>query len=166
MNRAGVKESVEGLEELLGPAAPAHTDIAGIVIGRLIGFRESSVPLVVYAGQPGVVAIPARSVVDLHGGHIGRDVVLMFEHGDPNSPIVMGSLRGSDAWPLPEQPGQVEIDVDRQRLIISAAHELVLRCGEASITLTREGRVDIRGTYVVSHAKGVNRIKGGSVQIN
>ena len=42
----------------------------------------------------------------------------------------------------------------------------MLRCGKASITLTREGKVLIKGAYLSSRSSGVNRIKGGSVQIN
>jgi hypothetical protein len=49
---------------------------------------------------------------------------------------------------------------------VQAAEELVLRCGDASITLTRAGKIILRGTYLLSRSSGVNRIKGGSVQIN
>jgi hypothetical protein len=42
----------------------------------------------------------------------------------------------------------------------------VLRCGKASITLTSAGKVLIRGTYVLSRSSGVNKIKGGSIQLN
>jgi hypothetical protein len=42
----------------------------------------------------------------------------------------------------------------------------VLQCGSASLTLRRDGRVLIRGAYVETHSRGVNRIKGGSVKIN
>jgi hypothetical protein len=55
---------------------------------------------------------------------------------------------------------------DGRRVEIEAADELVLRCGEASITLTRDGRITICGTYVETRARGTNRIRGGSVQIN
>ena len=44
--------------------------------------------------------------------------------------------------------------------------QIVLRCGEASITLTRAGKVLIRGAYVLSRSSGTNRIQGGSVEIN
>ena len=40
------------------------------------------------------------------------------------------------------------------------------RSPEASITLTRAGKVLIQGSYVSSRSTGVNRIKGGSVQLN
>jgi hypothetical protein len=160
------RKSVEDLEQLVGPTRPEYERIDGIVVGRLIGLRESHIPLVVYPGQPAVAAVPARTVVDMRGEHIGREVVLSFERGDPSCPIVMGCLKPDRSWPLPARPEQVEVDVDGERLIISSTQEIVLRCGKSSITLTRQGRVDIRGTYVVTHSKGVNRIKGGSVQIN
>jgi hypothetical protein len=53
-----------------------------------------------------------------------------------------------------------------RRLEIEGTDEVVLRCGEASITLRRNGRVVMRGTYVESRSKGTNRIKGGVVLIN
>ena len=50
--------------------------------------------------------------------------------------------------------------------MVSARDQLVLRCGKASVTLTRAGKVLIEGTYVLSRSSGVNKIKGGSVQLN
>ncbi len=75
-------------------------------------------------------------------------------------------LRGSTAWPLTDSPAQVEVDADGQRLVVSAKEQLVLRCGKASITLTKAGKVTIEGSYVSSRSTGVNRVKGGSVQLN
>jgi phage baseplate assembly protein gpV len=141
--------------------------ITGILIGEMIAMRDDArTPLIVYPGQPGTAALAARSVVDLHGAHIGKQVVLMFERGNPARPIVMGVLREGEGWPLEERPGQVEVDADGGRLIVSAKEQVVLRCGKASITLTKAGKVLIEGTYVLSRSTGVNRIKGGSVHIN
>jgi hypothetical protein len=58
------------------------------------------------------------------------------------------------------------VDADGERLLITARHQLVLRCGKAAITLTQAGKVLIEGTYLSSRSTGVNRIKGGSVQLN
>jgi hypothetical protein len=102
----------------------------------------------------------------VHGAHIGRQVVLVFERGDPRQPIIVGCLQRAEGWPLAPQPGQVEVETDGSRLIVSAREQLVLRCGKASVTLTKAGKVIIHGEYVVSRSTGVNRIKGGSVQIN
>jgi Domain of unknown function (DUF6484) len=138
-----------------------------ITIGELIALTDNgSTPLVVYRDQPGTAAIAARTVVDLSGQHIGRPLVLMFEDADPMKPLVMGVLRTGEAWPIADQPGQVEVDADGNRLIVSAKEQLVFRCGKASITLTRAGKVLIDGTYILSRSSGANRIKGGSVEIN
>jgi hypothetical protein len=56
--------------------------------------------------------------------------------------------------------------VDGRTVALTGEEEVVLRCGKASITLTREGKVLIRGEYLLSRSTGVNRIKGGAVQIN
>ena len=60
----------------------------------------------------------------------------------------------------------IDHQVIEERHVFSARREIVLRCGKASITLTRSGKVIIRGTQVSTHATGTNRIKGGSVRIN
>ena len=147
-------------------AAPARA-VHGVTVGELLGLTDSGrTALVVFPGQPGTAALAARTVVDLHGAHVGKQVVLMFEAADPGRPIVMGVLRADEGWPLEAKPGQVDVDIDGERLVVSARDQLVLRCGKASITLTSAGKVLISGTFVASSSSGVNRVKGGSVQLN
>jgi len=147
--------------------ASSSSRISGVITGTLIGFKdEGRTPLVLYPGQPGAAAISAAATVDLHGAHLGRQVALMFEGGDPGRPMIVGLVRHSLGWPLPEQPVEVDVDADGERLIVTAKEQMVLRCGRASITLTKAGKVLIHGTYVSHRSTGVLRIKGGSVQIN
>lgn len=175
LGEASVGDSTNWLLPLL--QAPTHAAraadrqqpalIHGVVIGELLALADNAqTPLVRFPGQPGTSAIAARSTVDLHGPHIGQPLVLMFECGDPARPIVMGVLRGAAGWPEAERPGQLDVDADGQRLVVSAKEQLVLRCGKASITLTKAGKVLIEGSYVLSRSTGVNRVKGGSVQLN
>jgi hypothetical protein len=97
----------------------------------------------------------------------------MFEGSDPRKPIVIGLIQHPEES-QPDFPGIIsndpqnplEVQVDGKRLALTAQHEIVLRCGKASITLTRAGKVLIHGEYLLSRSSGVNRIKGGSVQIN
>jgi hypothetical protein len=98
-------------------------------------------------------------VVPLDSGAVGREVVLLFEQGDPGWPLVMGVLRA----PRPEP---VRTEIDGVKLVLTAEREIVLRCGEASITLTRAGKVLIQGTFVLTKSSGANRIKGAAVEIN
>jgi Domain of unknown function (DUF6484) len=149
-------------------AEQSRSEIRGAVArGKLIGFKDDGrTPLVLYRDQPGTAAIPAAAIADLHGAHIGQQVILMFEDGDRSRPIIMGVLRIGPNWPLHEQPGQVEVVADGERLIISAKEQLILECGRASITLTRAGKVIIHGSYISSRSSGLMRIKGGSIQLN
>jgi hypothetical protein len=65
-----------------------------------------------------------------------------------------------------EAPQVIEADVDGRRVRVVAKDEIVLQCGDASITLRRNGRIVIKGTYIETCSEGTNRIKGGQVRIN
>jgi hypothetical protein len=163
-------ESADLLRPLMqGVRTPAEQILPtpGVQIGKLVAIvNEGLTPLVFYAGQPGSAALAARTTVDLHGAHIGKHVVLMFEGADPELPIVMGVLREGSGWPLAQQPAEIEVDADGERMLVSAKNRIVIRCGKASITLTSAGKVLIEGNYLLSRSLGVNRVKGGSVQLN
>jgi hypothetical protein len=60
----------------------------------------------------------------------------------------------------------VRAEIDGERRVIEAEREIVLRCGDASITLTRAGKVIIRGTYILSRSSGYNRMKGAAIDLN
>jgi hypothetical protein len=167
-----------GAEELLlqGEAnylaaepASALGQLPGVVIGSLRGFAESGAPLVEFPGNHTANPVQAKPTVELLEKHIGCEVVLMFEQGDPQRPIILGVIHPPAApadCTSASQAKPVEVKLDGQQLVLSAEQEIVLRCGQASITLTRAGKVLIRGAYLLSRSSGVNRIKGGSVQIN
>jgi hypothetical protein len=55
---------------------------------------------------------------------------------------------------------------DRRKLVLDADEELTIRCGEGSITIRKSGKVLVKGLEIVSHSKGANRIRGGSIQLN
>lgn len=148
-------------------APEAGVPITGIVIGELLALGDDgATAFVCHPAQAGTGAVAARTAVDLHASHIGAAVVLMFEEGDPERPVVMGALRGRAGWPAASAPENVEVDADGRRLVVTARDQLVLRCGQASITLTKAGKVLIDGTYVCSRASGANRVKGASIQLN
>ncbi|HZN61891.1 MAG TPA: DUF6484 domain-containing protein [Planctomycetota bacterium] len=130
----------------------------GVAIGVLAGIDASGRIRVTVPGDE--TPRRARSAALLKPSHVGRDVVLAFEEGDPSKPVVLGVIQ------VPEPESGIQAEVDGDRLTIEGRKEVVLRCGKASITLTRVGKVLIRGSYVLSRSSGVNRIKGGSVQIN
>ena len=154
-------------EDLLLPLLQAGAaPISGPVIGELLAIAgDSTAPLVRFSGQPTPDAVAARSTIDLQGAHVGGQVVLVFEGNDAARPIVVGVLRDPSRNGAVDA-GVVEVQADGERLLVQAKEQLVLRCGKASITLTKAGKVLIEGGYVLSRSTGVNRIKGGSVQLN
>jgi len=99
-------------------------------------------------------------------------VLIIFENEDPELPIIVDVIRetigkagGKDAIAL-EVDKPKDVFMDGKRVTLDAAEEIVLRCGKSSITLTKAGKVLIRGAYLLTRSTGVNRIKGTSVQIN
>jgi hypothetical protein len=151
----------EGETAVLTPpdASERTARIDGVVIGTLAGFAADGAPLVAFPGAAGPV--PARTLAALGPADLGAELALMFEAGDPARPVVAGRLLRPEAEPDP-----VAVERDGERLELTAEREIVLRCGQASITLTRAGKVLIRGAYIFSRSTGVNKIKGGSVQLN
>ena len=137
---------------------------ADVVIGVLMGMDAEGHALVVYPGSPSEVGLAARSIVALQEDDIGREVALLFENGEPTKPLIMGRIFSDNALAKPQSEPLVEMD--GEQLLFSAKREIVLKCGKASITLTRAGKVLIRGSYLLSRSSGVNRIKGGSIQLN
>lgn len=156
------------------PSVEPPKRLDGIVIGVLAGLGTGGEPLVDFDANPREEPVPARSTVGVDEAALGRDVALMFEGGDPTKPILLGLVHRPEPAPPLEGAGEeapvtaepVNVEADGQRVVVSAERELVLRCGNASITLTRAGKILIRGAYVLTRSSGVNRIQGGSVQIN
>ena len=140
--------------------------IEGVIIGKVISCDDSGAVMVDYPDDPFEKPLVAATLNSINAGDINKDVALMFESGNPQRPIIMGRLQRS-AEQVEEYPvDAVNVQLDGKRLTFCAEQEIVLRCGEASITLTRAGKVIIRGEYLLSRSTGTNRIKGGSVQIN
>lgn len=159
-------EALRGVEYQAVQEPPTHAGTS-VTLGVLLALDpDARQPIVTFGDPSSASTVRARTTVDLHGPHVGCQVTLLFENGDLQRPIVTGVLRDRPGWPLDERPGQVQIDTDGERMIVSAQEQLVLRCGKASITLTKAGKVLIQGSYVSSRSTGVNRIKGGSVQLN
>jgi hypothetical protein len=153
----------EKSEESVIRAEPHGSVIPGVMVGTLTGFEEAGAPLVTLGVGTERRPTQARSTVQLTVSQIGHEVALVFEQGDLARPIILGCMRPQSRA---NREGKLEATLDGEHVVLSAEREMVLRCGKSSITLTRAGKVIIRGAYLLSRSSGVNRIKGGSVQIN
>jgi len=150
--------------------------IAGVVIGSFVGVDESGELLVDFPGNPSGKYLSAQSIVALNDKEAGRNIVLMFEAGDPLKPVILGALQPKPAnaptasdnqEPHPQPIGNAfEVKTEGDRILFNAKSEIVFKCGKASIVLTKAGKILLRGAYLLARSSGVNRIKGASVQIN
>jgi hypothetical protein len=140
--------------------------LPAVRVGWIVGWSADGWT-VDFPGNPGDPVV-ARSTIALDAAAIQRavetrqGVVLVFERGRADLPIVLGLVQSPIADALPT----MRVDADGKRLELEAKDEIVLRCGPSSITLRRNGRVLIKGECIETRASGRNRIKGGSVQIN
>ena len=134
-------------------AAPA-TRPADLVIGTLVGLGDDGAPLVDFAGNPAGAPVRAMATARYSEVAPGSAVALMFLDSDRARPLAIGVIPGqADAAPV-------------EQLMFTAEREIVLKCGRASIVLTRAGKVLVRGAYLSLRSFGMQRITGASVQIN
>ncbi len=151
--------------------------IEGIRVGKVVKVNENGCVFVNYSGNPqGEVAARVTSSVKLlllrQAALSGQEILLAFENNDPLRPIIIDTL--SSLIDEITQAEELDLKVDEpkdvtiegQKITFDAKDEVVIKCGKASITLTRAGKVLIRGAYLLNRSSGVNLIKGGSVQIN
>lgn len=144
-------------------AAPGVSRWPEVVIGILDGFDAEGRPLVDFPGNAAGAPLPALTTALYEADAVGRQVALLFAEGDAARPVIVGLVR----LPGDVVPGGAHVaELDGERLVLKAKQEIVLECGHASITLTRAGKVLIRGTYLSSRSSGAHRIKGASVDIN
>jgi hypothetical protein len=134
----------ESRPELLGTYRGQVVEVAstGALVVRIDGGREFvSCDFV----QSGAGAGPALGP--------GDQVLVVVPDGGAGRPAVVGKI-GPYRGP------------NRRQVVLEADEELTIRCGDATIAFRKDGRILIKGAEIVSHARGRNRIRGGSIQIN
>jgi hypothetical protein len=149
----------------VAPSGENDQRLPGVILGRLVALDAPGRALVALKAQPLAAPILARSLTGLNADDEGRDVALMLEEGDPARPVIIGCIVDATGAPLAHDP-RAPISIEGDSIELSGGKEIVLRCGEASLTLKRDGKLILRGAYVETQASGVNRIKGGCVKIN
>lgn len=92
---------------------------------------------------------PSQTVTPLSVKDIGRDVVLAFVTVDlVQQPMIMGLIQKPTPLPATKTaPAQgLEVITDGKRMILTAQEEITLRCGKASITMTKAGKSSSKAT--------------------
>lgn len=152
INHKGIEMTLAEMEGLVNLAGE------GVAIATFAGFSNAGRFLVILKDD--LQPVTALSTVGLGSEDAGAQIVVAFENGDAQRPIIIGRLKEQSQQSTPT------FKVDGERLVLRAEREIELHCGEASIILTKAGKVLIRGNYVLSRSRGANKIKGAFVDIN
>jgi hypothetical protein len=104
---------------------------------------------------------------------VGDEVLAVSPTGTSTRGVVLGRI----GCPGTQRVRITALDADAQdaptsanepvdSLVLEAKEELILRVGDGSITIRKDGKILIKGKDLVSNAQRMNRIKGGAVSIN
>lgn len=136
-------------------------------IGRVIGLSEADEVLVDFPDSGGPPR-PAVSLVALSAAQVrehaaaGTPAFIHFDGGDPSRPVLVGLAQPV----LADTENTREAIFDGEVVSLTGRQRVELRCGKASIILTADGKVMVRGAYISSSSSGAQCIAGASVEIN
>jgi len=88
----------------------------------------------------------------------GDDVLVWHSDRKEVRAVVLGRIERKGDLAAPREAPE--------ELVLEAKRNLTLKVGDGSITIREDGKILIKGKDLVSHAKRMNRIKGGAVSIN
>lgn len=74
------------------------------------------------------------------------------------------TLESGSVWAV--FPGVAHVDVAEDTVELRAGRRLRVTCGDASVTLTRDGKARVRGRDVSIRGSRIARVVGGVVKIN
>jgi hypothetical protein len=135
--------------------------LPNVIVGEVVDIDDAGQPRVSWSDGGPVSALTVwMPSVASWAGCLGKRVVLGFVEGDESRPVVLGLLDAPPSVDAAPPTG------DPARLHLRSRRELVIECGESSISLRNDGRIEIRGTHLISRSSGPNKIKGGVVLIN
>jgi len=131
----------------------------GIHLATIVRLDDSGVPWVRLPRRRPLTArwVTGVTAPQLRAAHAAGTPVVVALAGKSTA-VILGVVAAEGA--------PSEARVDGKKVVLTGDEEVTLKCGKASLTLTAAGKVLIKGEYVLSRSTGVNRIKGGAVQIN
>ena len=150
------------LAHLLEPTPSSPTDPSRVVRGLIEAILHSG-ELIVATGESGNTKVRCDILVSAFQGQVqlsvGDEVLVLLPPNDSENGCVLGRVGKY-------RPPCASATVAEDRVVIEAAEELTLKCGDCSVDLRKDGKLMIRGNDVLTRAKRTQRIKGGTVAIN
>jgi len=168
--------------ESSAPSSNELTRQGSLLVGKVVSINDHGNPMIAYDETTKSKPVEALTTVPLNRDAIGKDIAISFAQNNGCMAIVMGVIRRplddvlalQSAQPeevitpakTDEPTGKPEVIVDGNKLELSAPEEITLRCGKASITLNKNGKILIKGEHMLNRTSGSYKIKSGSIQLN
>lgn len=158
------QQYISNLEEVY--ALPKHQGVAKV--GRLEKIGPAGSVYVDFVGNErgpilARIALSGEEMARLRCCQRGAPILLVFDDGILTAPIVVGCVEDR----LPSlKPRRRDVVIDGAEVAIDGQEQVVLRCGKSSISLSKSGKIILKGIDLVSRAIRGNRIRGGTVKIN
>jgi len=156
------------LESVLRAGAPAGTCMTH---GRLDGLDDEGRGLVGADGVAGPGAVVVGGAVGdgalVKAARVGRRALVLAPSEGDDPPVLVALLRERvSAQARDAVPGELEVRMDGETLVLRAEQEIELRCGKSRLKLRADGRVMLNGAHIVAASTGPHRIKGATIALN
>ncbi|WP_020405913.1 DUF6484 domain-containing protein [Hahella ganghwensis] len=158
--------------------ATSETDQgSGLLVGWIVDIDTDGNPRVAWDEASSQNPQAALATVPVSNEDAGRDIAISFARNAGGQPIIVGFLYSRlDQSVAHTQALGATIDISSQEqpkvsyngkdLEIQAEGSITLRCGKSRLTLNKDGKILLQGEQILSRARGSQRIKGGSIQLN
>lgn len=156
---AVLREPIESESVESGPVE------SGPVVGTLLRVDANGRAWVEFPGSHGEVlarCAVAEQAIPSSQDLPGSAVLLVFEAEDRHRPIITGFVRDR----LVPETSAAEQRIRAAKIVLEGEQELVLSCGQGTLTMTADGRIVIKGTRLTSRASESNKVRGAVVLIN
>ena len=140
--------------------AASEPGAGDVRLGQVTGFEDGFVTVTCDG-----VSVLAKTLHPISLDMVGTEVALQRVSGGW---LILGCVQPPGPAPLslPAPDVSAVLDIDGNSTVLRAKKRITLKCGKASITLTRAGKILLNGTYVLSHSDGLQRVEGAVVEIN
>lgn len=152
-------ETLSPFSDLLSiPIARKSSHNSGILIGTLIHISNGGIKIRSLEGE----AFTAIAACPLSIDDTNKQCAFMLSDALNLTAVVIGLLQK----PVTTMKAPAITTSRPQETEIHYPDGLRITCGESSLTLNPDGKVEIRGTRIINQASELHRIKAGSVRIN
>jgi len=167
------KTAAVSLAEKIGSAekAPALEEGVDAVTGHLDGVDAQGRLLFRAEGEertrPVAIGVELPDDVLVRAAALGQRALVVRTNESRPRWVLMGLVRERVRTEAQEEdPGRIHATVDGDTVELTAEREIELRCGKARITLRKDGRIEVSGTYLLNRSRGPLKLKGATVEIN